>query len=564
MSVKTQTGSNAVSEETAKNQKPEGAPQAEEQAKPDLPITSEEQPEPEAPEKEAELETAEQSEEQDEPEVTESSEEQPEELSESPAAEQAVATKPVETKPPKKANRKLRIVVLVAVIAVLAIAYLSGAYFFSQRFIPGTSVNGVSVSGKTVDEAKETLREEAANYSLTLKERGEQEEVITSESIQLDLDFTSDDTLDQAMAAQSYRLWFVGLFSKTDVEMHPTVTYDDTKLAEQIEALHAMQSENITKVEDATVSEYQSGQPYEVVPEVDGNQPRVKKTNRLIREYLAVMATELDMEEEECYREPDIRSDNEDLVKLVETMNQYINTTVTVKFSKKKTETVDAELVHDWLKVDEKKLTVELDEEKVSDYVSELASKYNTIYQPHKFTTTDGEKITIEQGDYGWWLNQNKTRDKIIKALDQFKTKTVKPVWLQEAVSHGKKDYGNTYVEVDLGNQILYFYKNGECLLSSYFVSGNVSTGHTTPGGIYSITYKTTYQRMVGADYDVLAYYWMPFNGDIGFHDATWRSSFGGSIYQTNGSHGCVNMPYSKAQTLYSYVEAGMPVICYY
>lgn len=57
--------------------------------------------------------------------------------------------------------------------------------------------------------------------------------------------------------------------------------------------------------------------------------------------------------------------------------------------------------------------------------------------------------------------------------------------------------------------------------------------------------------------------FWMPFHGDIGFHDASWRSSFGGSIYKTNGSHGCINMPYAKAEELYNLVYPNVPVICY-
>ena len=32
----------------------------------------------------------------------------------------------------------------------------------------------------------------------------------------------------------------------------------------------------------------------------------------------------------------------------------------------------------------------------------------------------------------------------------------------------------------------------------------------------------------------------------------------------TNGSHGCINLPYSIAQEIYGYVEKDTPVICYY
>ena len=100
-------------------------------------------------------------------------------------------------------------------------------------------------------------------------------------------------------------------------------------------------------------------------------------------------------------------------------------------------------------------------------------------------------------------------------------------------------------------------------MLESDFVSGNVSRGHTTPPGIFSITYKQRDAVLKGEGYASPVKFWMPFNGGIGFHDASWRSSFGGSIYKNGGSHGCVNMLYDKAKELFENVYAGMPVICY-
>ena len=49
-----------------------------------------------------------------------------------------------------------------------------------------------------------------------------------------------------------------------------------------------------------------------------------------------------------------------------------------------------------------------------------------------------------------------------------------------------------------------------------------------------------------------------------GLHDATWRSKFGSTIYKTSGSHGCVNLPLSAAETIYGIIEAGWPVIVFY
>jgi hypothetical protein len=56
----------------------------------------------------------------------------------------------------------------------------------------------------------------------------------------------------------------------------------------------------------------------------------------------------------------------------------------------------------------------------------------------------------------------------------------------------------------------------------------------------------------------------MPFTGNVGIHDADgWRSSYGGEIYKTNGSHGCVNTPYEAAKTIFETISVGTAVVVY-
>ena len=110
----------------------------------------------------------------------------------------------------------------------------------------------------------------------------------------------------------------------------------------------------------------------------------------------------------------------------------------------------------------------------------------------------------------------------------------------------------------------MYFYYQGELFLETDFVSGDVATGHATPEGIFAVTYKQKNRVLRGPDYESFVYYWMPFYGGYGMHDATWRRTFGGSIYLNNGSHGCVNLPKKIAAKIYDCVETGFPVICYY
>ena len=112
--------------------------------------------------------------------------------------------------------------------------------------------------------------------------------------------------------------------------------------------------------------------------------------------------------------------------------------------------------------------------------------------------------------------------------------------------------------------------REGNLVWESPCVTGNVSKNYTTPPGIFPLTYKERDRILRGAkkadgtyEYESHVDYWMPFNGGIGLHDANWRGSFGGSIYQKAGSHGCINLPPDKAKVLYDLVEKGMPVICY-
>ena len=110
----------------------------------------------------------------------------------------------------------------------------------------------------------------------------------------------------------------------------------------------------------------------------------------------------------------------------------------------------------------------------------------------------------------------------------------------------------------------MYFYKDGKKILESDFVSGNVSKGYTTPPGLFSLTYKQRDATLKGQGYASPVKFWMPFNGGIGFHDASWRNTFGGTIYKKSGSHGCINLPYSAAQTIYQNIEKDYLVICFY
>ena len=125
------------------------------------------------------------------------------------------------------------------------------------------------------------------------------------------------------------------------------------------------------------------------------------------------------------------------------------------------------------------------------------------------------------------------------------------------------KEVGDTYVEVSLSDQHMWYIVDGDVYLESDCVTGNYGSADT-PKGYFTVNAKISPCTLKGDDYTSYVTYWMPFiGGGWGLHDADWRSSFGGNIYKGNGSHGCVNLPPKVAKELYAVIEVGTPVIVY-
>lgn len=122
--------------------------------------------------------------------------------------------------------------------------------------------------------------------------------------------------------------------------------------------------------------------------------------------------------------------------------------------------------------------------------------------------------------------------------------------------------YHNYSIEISIDNQCIYLLDSDSVIKSSECVTGNYGT-RDTPCGTFYITNKSEGIYLSGADYNCYVNYWMAFNGGIGIHDASWRSDFGGDIYMGNGSHGCVNVPYDMAETIYSLCDVGTTVSVY-
>lgn len=434
----------------------------------------------------------------------------------------------------------------------------SGAY--QETFMPNTTINGMDVAGKDIASVKAMIEEELAGYELKIIDRTNAGEVITKEEIGLHAEFGVG--LEELLTMQEPITWIRSLWTETEYKVETMLAYDEELLAARIRELSIMDKERMEKPQDAYLSDYQyDSNSYEIMPPTPGTELVEEAVYRAISEAVLNLASEVDLDQEACYTSASVKTDDPSLQMLAAELNRYAGAEVTHRFGELE-EVLDGDLIHQWLIVEG--TTVTLDESKIPEYVKSLAKKYNTAYEKRPFLTTYGEIVTIPGGSYGWRMNQEAEVEAILEAVKNGASRTREPEWLQKGASHGEYDYGNTYVEVNLTGQRLFFYKDGELLVECDFVSGNAARNWSTPAGIFPLTYKQRKATLRGEGYATPVEYWMPFNGNIGLHDADWRGTFGGAIYKTNGSHGCVNLPPSAAKIIYEHITAGDPVICYH
>ena len=209
---------------------------------------------------------------------------------------------------------------------------------------------------------------------------------------------------------------------------------------------------------------------------------------------------------------------------------------------------------------------------KLNEFVKSLASQYNSIGSSRTFIGQDGQSHTVSGGTYGFRVSQDKEVSALLALMNENKSEESRvPEHTGQLPSEGNGGLGSSYIEVNITKQHLWLVKDGSVVLESDLVSGKESdSSRFTPSGTYYIYNKERNRVLRGTkqangkyEYESPVSYWMPFNKGIGFHDASWRSTFGGDIYINSGSHGCINLPTSFAGSLYSQIYVNLPVVVY-
>lgn len=496
-------------------------------------------------------------------------------ISEDAAETSDTAAEPSVQVPGKKRGKRAALAALAAVV-LLVVIYGSIGIYYRSHFLPNTFVqvlpafNDIDCSGLTAVQAASLMDAQVQEYTLTVTGRdyatgnsGAVLGTITPGDIQLSF----EDTLSSAESIMEYQEWLLWIKNLVSYSDHHSliqgVTYDKEMLENVVRGWDACQSKNMLLAQDAYISQYSEElKGFEVMPETKGTELDMSQVLEAVAAALEAHQTSLDLEAAGLYKTAQILQDDTRLTDPVKTANSWLGTKITYDWNGEEV-VLDREIIRDWVSIEDGEAV--LDEEAVASFVSEQAREHNTYGKKKKFTTALGVELTLSSPNYGWRTDTAGETEELIRLIQEGTVTDREPLYANEAkVKSTENDIGNSYVELDLTNQHMYLFQDGIIVLESDFVSGNVSAGNATPQGIFGVTYKTTDAILRGEDYETPVKYWMPFYGNYGMHDATWRRSFGGTIYITNGSHGCINLPLSAAKQLYQYVSAGFPVICYH
>ncbi len=460
-----------------------------------------------------------------------------------------------------KKNKKRRLIVFNAVLIVLVIAYIGGVIYYGKHFSNNTYLNGYNISNMTVSEVDTMLHQNVLDsYSMEVVFKNGTETISVGDG---NMYVEPSISVLEIKQKQNPFLWLLNLGTKNEYNVDYIPYYDVEVLTAYIETFDAMKPENMTPSKDAYVT-FRDGEAV-IVPDVTGTVINKELLISVITAALDGYSEAVNVDEMECYVKADITSDSPSIATAYENANDYLSIEASYEFCEDYTYTLTTEELAGMAYVDNKG-QVKISKTNAQLFVEDFAERFSTVQEERKFKTHNGDLILVEGGKwYGWIINPEKEFEEFYELITAKKSFTKEPVCDRKGYSYCElNDIGDTYVEVDLTQQHVYVYIDGKLEIHSHCVTGDMGSGHKTPGGVYSITYMALDVVLTGADYESPVTFWMPFNGGIGLHDATWRGSFEEDTYLYDGSHGCVNLPWENARDIFYMVESGMPVICYW
>ena len=452
------------------------------------------------------------------------------------------------------------------VLAGICLIYVAISVYFMSHFFVNTKINGKNFSGKTASDVEKYLQTNIKDYKLTILENEGRQDVISGSEI--GLEYRAGTEAEKLLKDQNGFAWPKAFFTENSRKVSVNVSYNEESLNQRISQLSCLQTEQ-TPAENAK-PEF-DGNQYVIKPEVYGNAVDKERLTEQVKVHITEFQPQLDMVETKCYAKPKYVEDSKEVQEACDAMNKYVNASITYPMNEPVV--VDKALISQWLQVDGE-MKVSLNTEAMKQWFTAFGDKYDTQGTTRTFTTPAGKSATVTGGTYGWSIDEDTELVNLQNSILNGEVVTREPAYYAggTAAAHSGQDWGNTYAEVDMSAQHMWYVQNGQVVLETDVVTGEPIPSRITPEGVYSLMWKQRDATLVGdikpetgkPEYETDVAYWMQVTSSgVGFHDAIWQTAFGGTLYQIpgTGSHGCINLPLDQAGALFNMIEPGTPVI---
>ena len=472
----------------------------------------------------------------------------------------------------KKKKGKIIALTIVALVVAAAAVYAGFSWQYKDKFFNGTVINGIDCSGMTVAQVEEQLKKSTEDYEITLVFRDGKTETIAGE--EFGYTYVSDGSVQALKNSQIPLMWITSLFETSTQKATVDTEFDSDALEAALCALPEMQEDQMAAPTNAYVTWQETG--FVIVPETEGTQIDTQKVVQAVSEAVGAGETELDLTSLDVYAKPTVLQDDEGLKEQQAQLSSLVGSSITYTLPSGNTQVLDGNTLKDWL-VQGEDGSYTKDEniwnQHIQQYVEGLANAVDTWGKDREFVTTNRGTITRNSNLYGWRVDQEEEIAQLTQELASQTVITREPVYASREVSSENNGIGYTYIEMDLSQQHLWVYENGQLWGETDLVSGTMTQARHTPECISTIYYKEQDRQLRGPQnedgsyrWDTHVDYWMPFqdSGMIGMHDAWWQASFGGTNYIYGGSQGCINLPPEFAARLYEWITEDVPIICYY
>lgn len=463
-----------------------------------------------------------------------------------------------------RTRMKKTLLIILSTILVMGIVYFAGVGFYAEKFSANTTFSTVDISNLALVQAEEKVIEDLNDTEILINENGE--EVVKVTVGELEPEYSIESELKSTYYSQDPSTWVNSFFTEStyDESLNQQINLNQEKIINVLSD-HGLSNNDREAAINAELT-YDETDGYSIVEGQSGTQIDLDLLEEALIEGLQSGNYVVDLED--SYVQPTINSDSEEITSVMDDINRVIHSGFAYEIAGESV-VIPEEEIEEWIHFDENN-QMTLAHEPVIEYLESLNEKYSTYNKSRQFNSTLQGEVTVPAGILGWAIDVEAEYEQLLEDLLSGSDVQREPVYYSSGGMAGQaNDIGETYVEIDLSHQYMYLYVDGQMIVETPIVSGQIGA-ETVPGAnavneMLTNTKLRGYNQFVKKEYSTPVDYWIRFDNNAqGIHDASWQWDFGGNVYQYSGSLGCINTPISAVETIYHNVEYGTPVIVFY